>query len=75
MRIANHAGLSAAQLALIEDELRGHHSLMEVFNWGQTQPPGTVVPQVFADFVVQDEYTHDAIVPWRDGLVIVYGAT
>jgi hypothetical protein len=75
MRVSNYAGLSAEQLALIESELGEHHGLSDVFKWGQAQPPGAVLPQVIASVVGQDEYTHDAIVPWRDGLVLVYGAT
>ena len=75
MRIENRANLSPAQLASIEAELRGHRTLLNVISWGRAQPPGTVTPQVITDVVVQDEFTHDAIVPWRDGLVIVYGVT
>ena len=29
----------------------------------------------FVEVVVQDEFTHDVMVPWRDGLVLVYETT
>ena len=75
MRIVNHANLSAERLATIESELPEQHTLLAVFNWGREQASGTLAPGVVAEVIVQDEFTHDAIVPWRDGLVLVYGTT
>ena len=75
MPVENHAHLSPEALRAVEAELEGHRTLLNVIEWGSAQPPDTVTPQVIADVVVQDEFTHDAIVPWRDGLVIVYGVT
>jgi hypothetical protein len=75
MLIANHAHLSSAQLAAIERELPEQRTLMEVFQWGLKKESGARSPEVIAEVIVQDEFTHDAIVPWRDGLVLVYGTT
>ena len=75
MIVTNAAGLASDELTRIERELEGHSSLSEVLNWGERQPPGALLPQVIADVVVQDEFTHDVIVPWRDGLVLVYDTT
>ena len=75
MQVINRANLSPAQIAQIESELAEHRTLSDVLNWGLKQPEGTVLPQIVADVIVQDEYSHDVIVPWRDGLVIVYGTT
>ena len=36
---------------------------------------GEFVPQVVADVIVQDEFTHDVLIPWREGLVLVYDTT
>jgi hypothetical protein len=33
------------------------------------------IPSVVANIIVQDEFTHDVIVPYRDGLVLVYDTT
>lgn len=33
------------------------------------------IPTVIANVIVQDEFTHDVIVPWREGLVLVYDTT
>jgi len=40
-----------------------------------SHPAGTFIPQVVADVIVQDEFTHDVVVPWREGLVLVYDTT
>lgn len=75
MLIANHANLSSARLAAIESELPEQRTLMEVLRWGLEKESGARLPEVIAEVIVQDEFTHDAIVPWRDGLVLVYGTT
>lgn len=75
MRVVNKAGLSPEQLVPIEHELSGQQNLNDVMRWSLSQQPGTFIPSVVADVVVQDEFTHDVIVPWRDGLVLVYDTT
>ncbi|HKX28215.1 MAG TPA: hypothetical protein VJ302_11005 [Blastocatellia bacterium] len=75
MRVANHANLSSSDLASIEKEVADHRSLPDLLNWARVQPPGTLHPQIVAGVVTQDEYTHDVIVPWGDGLVLVYDTT
>ncbi|HZS03430.1 MAG TPA: hypothetical protein VFD58_01025 [Blastocatellia bacterium] len=71
MRITNRAGLAAEALTALESGLPEHGTLMEVVKWGNSQRP----PVRIADVIIQDEYTHDIIVPWRDGLTLVYGTT
>jgi hypothetical protein len=75
MQVTNRANLSSEQLAQIESEFGAHRTLTEILNWGLRQPAGSVHPQIISDVIVQDEYSHDVIVPWRDGLVVVYGTT
>jgi hypothetical protein len=72
LQLTNHANLSSDRLAQVEGELAGHNLLLDVLRWAQEQPAGTFQPRIITDIVVQDEYTHDVIVPWRDGLVLVY---
>jgi hypothetical protein len=74
VKIQNRAGLALADLADIEAQLANLESLSDVLRWGRQQPPGPH-PAVIADVVVQDEFTHDAIVPWRDGHALVFGST
>lgn len=58
----------------METQLANLESLSDVLRWGRQQPPG-MHPAVITDVVVQDEFTHDAIVPWRDGRALVFGST
>jgi hypothetical protein len=74
MAIRNRSSLSAAAVGALERELGGLESLADVLRWGRAQPAGSVKPAVITDVVVQDEFTHDAIVPWRDH-ALVFGST
>ncbi|HEX4439645.1 MAG TPA: hypothetical protein VH854_06215 [Thermoanaerobaculia bacterium] len=74
MDVRNRAGLSDSELAGLAAELESLESLSDVIRWGRSQPAGSVVPAVIRDVVIQDEFTHDAIVPWRDR-ALVFGAT
>jgi hypothetical protein len=75
MRIINHANLSPEQIAQIEGELSGQQNLNDLMKWALSHPKGIFVPSVVVDVIVQDEFTHDVIVPYRDGLVLVYDTT
>ena len=75
MRVLNKANLSAEQLAEVERELSGQQNLNDVMKWALAHPPGVFTRTVIAGVIVQDEFTHDVIVPWRDNLVLVYDTT
>jgi hypothetical protein len=75
MRLLNHANLPASLIAEIETELSNQENLQDVIRWALSHHPGTFLPEVVGAVVVQDEFTHDVIVPWRDGLVLVYDTT
>jgi hypothetical protein len=75
MRVNNLAGLPPERFLEVERELAEHRSLKDVLDWSGSQPPGALLRQVISSVVIQDEYTHDVIVPWRDGLVLVYDTT
>jgi hypothetical protein len=75
MRVVNHANLSADILADIAKELAAQENLKDMMAWALSRPRGTFLPSVVDEVIVQDEFTHDVIVPWRDGLVLVYDTT
>lgn len=75
MRVVNHANLSTDKLADIAKELEAQENLKDVMAWAFSRPRGTFLPAVVDEVIVQDEFTHDVIVPWRDGLVLVYDTT
>jgi hypothetical protein len=70
MRISIQAKLESARVAIIEAEVRAHHSLMDAYRWFQDQRDHQFLPQV----VMQDEYCLDVIFQWHD-LFLVYDTT
>jgi hypothetical protein len=75
MRVVNRCNLSPETIAHIEVELSTQGNLTDVMAWALSQPRGTFIRNVVAQVIVQDEFTHDVVVPWRDGLVLVYDTT
>lgn len=75
MQLLNYSTAKRDQLARLEAELSGQQNLRDVMIWAGSSPPGTFTPTVVSNVVVQDEFTHDVIVPFRDGLVLVYDTT
>ncbi len=75
MHVLNHANLSADAVAQIAADLSGQENLQDVMSWALSAPKGTFIPSVVEEVIVQDEFTHDVVVPWRDELVLVYDTT
>jgi hypothetical protein len=75
MRVVNHANLPLEQIAQLESELSGQQNLNDVMKWALFHPKGVFIPSVVTNVIVQDEFTHDVIVPYRDDLVLVYDTT
>ena len=75
IRVLNYANLSAAVVACIEHELSDQHALKDLMAWALADSGGKFIPGVVKDVVVQDEFTHDVIVPWGPELVLVYDTT
>ncbi|HTM21611.1 MAG TPA: hypothetical protein VL172_13915 [Kofleriaceae bacterium] len=70
-RLDDRIGLPEADRAALQRMVDGHQTIGDVLAWGLAQQPALVI----ADVVVQDEYTHDVILPWRDGWHLVYDST
>lgn len=73
VKIVDRAGLAGADFAALAAQMDGLESLSDVLTWGRRLPG--LHPAVIADVVVQDEFTHDAIVPWREGRALVFAST
>lgn len=71
MQIVNQADLSPEAHAALAHELPRFGTLEEFVAWGRAQRP----PALLLETIAQDEFTHDVIVPWRDGLTLVLSAT
>jgi hypothetical protein len=64
--LINRAGLGSEQLVALKTELKDLTILQEVIRWGFAQTP----PSDVADVVIQDEFTHDVVLPWRDVFLV-----
>jgi hypothetical protein len=74
MRVENQSDLSPDKLREIQAAVPHQENLKDMMAWAFSSP-GDFEPTVVVDVVVQDEFTHDVVVPWRDGLVLVYDTT
>jgi hypothetical protein len=74
VKLQDEAGLAREEIARLESELPDLQSLADVMAWGRNQPPGMIDRLVIKDVVVQDEFSHDAIVPWGKRF-LVFGST
>ena len=71
MSLDDRAGLVPAAYAALDAATARHVTLADVIRWGLAETPQRIVVEV----VVQDEYTHDVIVPLADPLHLVYDTT
>lgn len=54
--------------------IASHKGLADVLAWAATKPKSELHPQIVAEVITQDEFTHDVIVPYRD-VFLVYDTT
>jgi hypothetical protein len=59
----------------IAGEFSSLETLSAVIAWGRAHPDRVASRTVIADVVLQDEFSHDALVPLSTGLTIVFGST
>jgi len=71
MQITNRANLTPEIHTALERELPDWGTLQQFVIWGGLQTP----PAFLIDTVEQDEYTHDVIATFRNGLVLTFGST
>ncbi len=71
MRIINHANLSDETLTALEAVVPAHGTLMEVVAWGRQLHQ----PVFLQETIALDEYTHEVLLRWRDGLWLVYSTS
>ena len=74
MKIANLANLSDDDFAELEKDLVEHKTLRTVLIWANSKPKQDFLPQIVAEVITQDEFTHDVIVPYKN-LFLVYDTT
>ncbi len=71
MELQDRVGLSESSRRGVERAIAGLGCLADVIRWGVR----TVPERLVVDVVVQDEYTHDVILDYGDGLYLVFDTT
>ncbi len=71
MEVEDRAGLGSDELASLRVVVARHRTMEDVVRWGLASRPVRSV----AAIVVQDEYTHDVVLPLREGVWLVYDTT
>ncbi len=74
MKIINLANLPEKEFAELETELANHKTLGQALTWASAQPKGDFLPQIVAEVVTHDEFTHDVIIPYKS-VFLVYDTT
>ena len=67
----DHANLAAQVRRELAAAVATLPTLQEVIQWGLSLPEESTI----LDVVVQDEYTHDVVMKWRDSYHVVFDAT
>lgn len=74
MKITNLANLSDENFAELETALSKHKTLGRVLSWANSKSKSDFLPQIVAEVITQDEFTHDVVVPYKN-LFLVYDTT
>ena len=64
-------GVAPAQLEGLAAMIARQQTLEDVVRWGLAHTP----PRMIVRVVVQDEYTHDVVLHYADGVYLVYDTT
>ena len=75
MIVTNRTALPAAVFEAIQRNLPAHENLQQVMTWALADQSGAFVAGVVSQVVVQDEFCHDVVIPWRKSLTLVYETT
>jgi hypothetical protein len=66
--------LSQEKFAELESELAKHKTLGQVLEWAAKKAKNDFLPQIVAEVITQDEFTHDVIIPYKN-VFLVYDIT
>lgn len=69
MQLYNYGALTDEQVQQIEVVVSGHKTLDKIITWSATQN------YKIAAMLAQDEFSHDIVVAYENGLYLAYDAT
>ena len=67
----NRAAISDEQATLVQGEVQRHETLQSVLTWCAASHP----PRQPCASHAQDEFSHDVVVPYAEGLFLAYAVT
>ena len=70
MKVINTENLSDEKFEQINQALPKAENLLQVMNWTNSQPKSEFLPQIVAEVIVQDEFTHDVVIPYKDVFLV-----
>lgn len=71
MWIETRAALTSERRATLSAVVAPFSSLQDLVRWGFAQRPPLDVQAV----IIQDEFSHDVVLPWTDGLFLAFDTT
>ena len=69
--LKNLAGIDPGRLSSIQTALLGQNNLESVIRWGEAQNSSRRITEI----ITQDEFTHDVVLPFDEGIYLVYDTT
>ncbi|QDE91967.1 hypothetical protein BHS06_24955 [Myxococcus xanthus] len=69
--LTDRASLPQEARSALEQELASLTLLQDVVRWGFASSP----PRDVTEVIVQDEFTHDVVMPWMEGSYLVFDTT
>ncbi|QDE70265.1 hypothetical protein [Myxococcus xanthus] len=69
--LTDRAALPQEARSALEKELASLTLLQDVVRWGFASSP----PRDVTEVIVQDEFTHDVVMPWMEGSYLVFDTT
>jgi hypothetical protein len=70
MKVINADHVPAPLFEQIREILPGAENLWQLMNWTKTRPKQYFDPQIVAEVIVQDEFTHDVVIPFHDVFLV-----
>ena len=70
MKVVNAENISEENFEQIKQVLPKAENLWQLMNWANSQPKSNLIPGIVAEVIVQDEFTHDVVIPFRDVFLV-----
>ena len=74
MKITNLTNLPEEKIVGLKSDLAEHKTLGQVLAWAAQKPKNEFLPQIVAEVITQDEFTHDVVIQYKS-VFLVYDTT